>query len=319
MISPIATNALQPEVDPVQWGAQVKQAFHPLELIADRAASFRASVRLNVFSRCRIAEVKASAHTVAMRTAACDDMPKRHIKILWQLEGAGRLEQAGHALELPSGHWTVYEATRPYELNMSDNAAFVAFLCEIDAHDGLDFLNRRVGGRAVPTAGGAAVALAALEAMNSAGNRLDPSSRSAAADFVSTLLCQEIRFSEGSNEAARRRTQDAILREAQQFVRKHLDRPDLSPDQIASALNICRRTLYHAFESTGETPQALVQRMRLERCRDVLSDDCAGRASITQLALEYGFSDPAYFTRLFRQRFGRTPSQFRAASQQLHS
>jgi AraC-like DNA-binding protein len=162
------------------------------------------------------------------------------------------------------------------------------------------------------TEGGAAVALAALSAVRAEGDRLAPQSLGSMADFVASLLSQELQFSDGGNAASRRRVQGALLSEARQYVRQHLDRHDLSPDQIAAAIHVSRRTLYHAFELAGETPQAMVQRLRLERCRDVLSHAGGQGPSITQLALEFGFADPAYFTRVFRQRFGSTPSQYRA-------
>lgn len=53
-----------------------------------------------------------------------------------------------------------------------------------------------------------------------------------------------------------------------------------------------------------------MQRLRLERCRELLGRTPA--LSITEIALDHGFSDPAYFARLFRRRFGITPSQCRA-------
>jgi AraC-like DNA-binding protein len=308
VMSPVA-------VDPGLWASRVRRDFFPLDLSVDRAAPFAADVQINEIPRCKIAQVRATAHIAAMSLEGCRHLSKRYIKVIWQQAGSAHLEQGGREVDLQAGTWTIYEASRSYELHMSQDTEFAVFLCETTSQDVLVTLAQRAAGRSMQIAGGAAVALATLSSMRAEGDCLTPLSRGTVVDFVTTLLSQELQFADGGNAAARRRVQEALLRDAQQFVRQHLDRHELSPDMIASALHVSRRTLYHAFELAGETPQALVQRLRLERCRDVLSHAGSDGASITQLALEFGFADPAYFTRVFRQRFGQTPSQFRAAAQ----
>lgn len=300
------------EVDPGFWAAEVRRNFFPLELSVDRSAPFEAAVHLAEFARCKLAQVRAGAHSATMSSNDCKLLDRRYIKVLWQQQGDACLDTGGSMVDLPEGHWMVYEASRSYELCMTGDTTFTALVCDASGHDGLVALAQRAAGRSMRTEGGAAVALAALGAVRSEGDRLAPQSLGGVADFVASLLSQELQFSDGGNAASRRRAQEALLREAQQYVRQHLDRYDLSPDQIAAAVHVSRRTLYHAFELAGETPQAMVQRLRLERCREVLSHTGREGPSITQLALEFGFADPAYFTRVFRQRFGSTPSQYRA-------
>jgi AraC family transcriptional regulator len=60
---------------------------------------------------------------------------------------------------------------------------------------------------------------------------------------------------------------------------------------------------------TGETPADYVLRTRLELAENYLIKT---RRSITQIALECGFSNSAVFARTFRQKCGITPSQYRA-------
>ncbi|CAB3750784.1 hypothetical protein B7G54_05780 [Burkholderia puraquae] len=108
---------------------------------------------------------------------------------------------------------------------------------------------------------------------------------------------------------------DVDIDRAVRAARAAFDR-ELSPDCIAAAMKVCGRTLYQAFESIGERPQAMIRRLLLEKCHEVLSQAGADGASITRLALQSGFSDPAHFARLFRRRFGVTPPQCRDAAMQ---
>lgn len=58
--------------------------------------------------------------------------------------------------------------------------------------------------------------------------------------------------------------------------------------------------------STGHTPWEFVVDLRLDRARQALE---AGE-SITETARRYGFSDRPHLTRLFRSKYGVTPSYF---------
>jgi AraC-like DNA-binding protein len=59
--------------------------------------------------------------------------------------------------------------------------------------------------------------------------------------------------------------------------------------------------------ATGERFSALRRRMQLERAIGLL---CSG-TSVKEAALGAGFSDPAYFSRVFARRFGVPPSRWR--------
>jgi AraC-like DNA-binding protein len=72
------------------------------------------------------------------------------------------------------------------------------------------------------------------------------------------------------------------------------------------------RTLYEAFEGTGETPSALIRRRRLERCHAELSQE--GGESITEIASRWGFRDSSTFSRAFREQFGVAPRDVRATA-----
>ena len=103
-----------------------------------------------------------------------------------------------------------------------------------------------------------------------------------------------------------------LILQVPRFVDAHLGDRDLSPARIAHAHAVSTRTLYQALEPTGETPAALIRRRRLERCHADLSGP--GRVSVTEVALRWGFNDSAHFSRAFRQHFGVSPRDVRAAA-----
>jgi AraC-like DNA-binding protein len=46
---------------------------------------------------------------------------------------------------------------------------------------------------------------------------------------------------------------------------------------------------------------------RLTKARNELADPPSARATVTEIAHRHGFVSQAHFTRVFRERFGRTP------------
>lgn len=317
MLSINGLMALSPcAVDVGQWWNETRAAFLPMDLRIDQDGPFEVGTQLARLPRACVVHVRAGDHSTSMGRATCDTLGRRLVKVIWQHHGTARIEQGTRSVEVAAGSWTMYEPSRPFESQMRGGAGFSALLLDIADDDRMLSLSRRMAGRALPTEGAAAVALATIAAASHAGQALDGRSCESVIDCVCDLLGQEIQRQEGGLPGARRRAMESIAEDATRFVDKHLEDPDLTPDRIALALNVSRRTLYNAFETIGESPQAYVQRVRMERCRRILSQDADARASITQLALEVGFIDPGYFTRAFRRHFGRSPSQFRA---ELHA
>lgn len=82
--------------------------------------------------------------------------------------------------------------------------------------------------------------------------------------------------------------------------------------ELCSALTVSRRTMHRAFYSAmGIGPIAYLRARRLSAISRVI---CSGKplpASITQVALEYGFADLGRFAGYYRRLFAETPSQTR--------
>ena len=78
---------------------------------------------------------------------------------------------------------------------------------------------------------------------------------------------------------------------------------------IAAAVHLSPNYLHAIFRRvTGETPAALLSRLRMERAAELLFTT---RMSIGEIAEACGFESQTYFTYVFRRRFGLTPSEYR--------
>ncbi len=95
-------------------------------------------------------------------------------------------------------------------------------------------------------------------------------------------------------------------------VTRNLD-GSLQLDEVARAAGFSPFHFHRVFKSlTGETLGNFVKRQRLERSLYLMSH-ARGR-SLTEIALECGFSSSSDFSRSFKQRFGTPPSAFDLAT-----
>ncbi|CAN5502826.1 helix-turn-helix domain-containing protein [soil metagenome] len=103
----------------------------------------------------------------------------------------------------------------------------------------------------------------------------------------------------------------AHLRRAIHFIQSNFGDPELTPGKIAAACGISVSYLHNLFSSTETSVEATVLSERLEQSKKMLSSVKTGFLSIGAIAYMSGFSHPAHFSRVFRQKVGRTPREFR--------
>lgn len=96
------------------------------------------------------------------------------------------------------------------------------------------------------------------------------------------------------------------------YVEQHLSEPELNARRIADALGITARYVQIIFAHMQTTASNYILEARLRLVAERLRNETAAR--IGDLALEAGFSDLSHFCRRFRDRFGVSAREFRAAS-----
>ncbi|MCB0616272.1 MAG: helix-turn-helix transcriptional regulator, partial [Phaeodactylibacter sp.] len=59
---------------------------------------------------------------------------------------------------------------------------------------------------------------------------------------------------------------------------------------------------------TGQSATYFIRYLRLQHAKALLNDP---RLTVAAVAFDTGFSDPDYFSKVFRKEFGKTPSEYR--------
>lgn len=141
-----------------------------------------------------------------------------------------------------------------------------------------------------------------------------PAINALAARHVIELTGAAIAPGSAPDRGARGGVRAARLVAAKKLIRDRLFSPDLSPRSIARLLGVSPRYLRLLFEAEGRSVRDYVTEQRLKRAFDLLRAPHLANRRIIDIAYDAGFSDIGTFNRTFRKRFGRTPSDVRAGS-----
>jgi AraC-like DNA-binding protein len=91
-------------------------------------------------------------------------------------------------------------------------------------------------------------------------------------------------------------------------IARRFGNPGLGVDGVAGRLGLSRRSVQRLLEETGKSFTEHVTERRLERAYAMLGDRAFAHLRIIDIALAAGFANLSHFNRLFRRRFGETPS-----------
>jgi AraC-like DNA-binding protein len=109
------------------------------------------------------------------------------------------------------------------------------------------------------------------------------------------------RLSQGCTPAA-----PAIIRRAEAYIRANVQEP-IALHEVAQAAGCSVRSLQQGFQRFREmTPLTAIRHARLEAARESLR---SGQTylTVTELALQFGFTNPGRFTQQYKAAFGESP------------
>jgi AraC family transcriptional regulator len=110
---------------------------------------------------------------------------------------------------------------------------------------------------------------------------------------------------------------ESRINRALDYVQANLDR-DLGLEALAREACFSPWHFHRIFSAlVGETPDAYVRRVRLEKAASWLGRQPPD--SVTEIAMRCGFSTPSLFSRNFRTHFGLSPVQWRDRHRQAHA
>lgn len=100
----------------------------------------------------------------------------------------------------------------------------------------------------------------------------------------------------------------SVFARAMEFIDSQLSDSLLDAQRIACHCHVSTSYLHKLFAQHALTVAGHVRELRLQRCREALRDPRLRKRNLIEIAGHWGFNDPSHFGRVYRKRFGRSPS-----------
>ena len=97
-------------------------------------------------------------------------------------------------------------------------------------------------------------------------------------------------------------------------IRQRCAETSLQAADVASSLNISKRSLHRTLAACGETFGATLIQARVDLAVRMLQSPLFDRVTTAEIGRRAGFSDASHFVKVLRSRTGQTPLQMRRAS-----
>jgi len=283
------------------WTATTARFLVPLRITA-QTETVNGSIAAQQSEGVTLCRITASAHDGVRTAAMAASDTARYVKFAIPIGRRVSVVQHGRRATLAPGRLCLYRTSLPYSVGSDAPLDMAIALVPEDAvplsAERLDELSGRV------LVGPEASAVRAM-LLRVAETGITAAERDRALDRLVA-----IRPPEAVADADRH---GRLRSGAEDLIRTRLAAPWLTPDYLAEALGVSRRTLYTAFAQDRRTVAGAIRHARLDRARDLLVRAEAGRP-IAEIAAEVGFRSAAHFSRLFRSEFGLTPSAMRPAA-----
>lgn len=103
--------------------------------------------------------------------------------------------------------------------------------------------------------------------------------------------------------------ENAFVKKARETVEAHLDDSKFDVAKFCQEMTMSHSQAHRKLSAlTGYSATYFIRYVRLAKAKDLLQHP---DMSITAIAFDCGFNDPAYFSRVFKQAYGMTPNEWR--------
>ncbi|WP_063797452.1 helix-turn-helix domain-containing protein [Streptomyces sp. AS58] len=296
------------------WTDAVHQAFARFEIQPHEDDAVHGALWLASVGNIHVGHVEASPQRMARTRGIIANDSSGALLVSLQAVGSSVVAQDGREAFLPAGNLVVVDTRRPFLRDFPGSFHQNVVAVPIDLLDVPDAYLARVvaqvyqpthyiGGILASFVGGLAKAAESGACWAGANQHLERGM----IDVLTALIAHEGRL-DGDVTPTAEETLRLLIRD---YIRAHLDRPELSPSMIAAAHHISVRYLHKLFQGEEMTVSRWIHRQRLQACReDLARSDLAG-LTVETIAQRWGFASLAHFSRTFRAAYGISPVAWR--------
>lgn len=308
----VSSQAVAPAERYEFWTGNVIQGFDGLTPDSAQRRDFRAVVTSLASPVGELHHVSSDASALRLSGVSARSAAFEELALILMLEGRARLAYGdGTEIEVGAGGFFLIDGTRPVAVHFTRHA-FV----QLDlARPLLESIFP--GGIPAPAEVHAALASSPLSGLLADHLRqfprvaagMPPPGQRALLDASESFAITTIEAAFATKNRMEEHQHAGLFAAALRYIRRHLASRKLTPATVAAAIGCSRSTLYSLFSANGLTVQGYIRELRLQWFMHLLQRESG---TIAMLAHRCGLHDTPNVSRMFRRRFGMSPSQAQA-------
>lgn len=300
------------------WRDAVCDSYVMLDCDTATPGAFAGSIHLTRRERLATSVVSGSNQIVRRRLRDVNRSDGESFLVSLQMRACGVVEQHGRMALLQPGDAALYSSTDRYQLRLPDG--FEQLVVQIPRDTMLMHLpdaDRLTGRRLSADTPLGALIGATLPRLVNALDDLPTHAQPAGQNAIIDLLVSGF-AALGPGQFELNSNDQMTLYRARAYIAVHLREPDLQRDRVAQSVGLSVRRLNEIFQKEDSSISAEIQSARLDGIRADLGDPRWRNLSVSQIAYSWGIKNFQSFSRLFKRRYGQSPSDYRAAALSMY-
>jgi len=311
MIADFKTTGVAPEARAAYWTKGFTSRFAPVRVDPANSKEFQAQLKVRSLGPVTFAWVRSQPSTVVRTKELAAQANERLFGFVIQLHGKGAVSHCGHCFGFTPGDIVLNDTTEPMSCSFPEPMeGLTVRVSEAALKARIPFVDD-VRGVRIP--GDAALVSTVVSMAKSLALSDDRLPADYGAQLANSLL--DVFAMSYSAACGRIACEESVVRARQalvtEFIEARLHDPNLTPGMISSALRISPRYLRKLMAQYGETASSYILRRRLEESSKQLKTILYRNRTVTDIAFSLGFNSTAHFARVFKEKFGMTPTECR--------
>jgi AraC family transcriptional activator of tynA and feaB len=292
------------DADAKSYAAYLQQTFEGVTPLARGGEPLTGRLTAGAFGSGRIVVVEGGAHEIH-RKAGRSDATSETFSLLVNVAGSAEILHDEHSALLEPGALSFVDGSQATALNLPAHyrqiivefprdmicRRYPALIRNVSARLDADDANTSLFVQ-MSSATAARLPLLTHDARNHVFDAM--------AALLGALPCT----------ASSRSTSERRLARAMADIDARLSDPELCPAALAGLQGISRRQLDNIFAEHGLSVERVIWDRRVDRAAGEITATTKSARRLLDIALTWGFSSEAHFSRRFRLRFGCAPSEY---------
>lgn len=224
---------------------------------------------------------------------------------VFQIEGSSFVEQMGNSSTLASGDIFIIDSATPFRFTYHDFSQQLSLVLPRDIIERIINLNKIDLGIKICAKTHIANFASKMVIEASRHETLSNEEGTAVLDSLVTLFKPFI-----IKDSHKLNPYDRIFIMASDYIKNNIGDANLTPQNIASSVGISLRGLYRVFSYKSINLSEHIKKQRLKMSAEYIKA-YNGKVNITEVVYRFGFSNPSYFSTLFKNCYNMTPTEYK--------